>query len=104
MIPLLRHVFSSFEVGGAQMCFVALVKAFGGRYRHVVVAMGWQLRLLSSSPRPLWSALRILVPPAGRAFGPAGVKPRASSCERPKWSRRRGLILAKKFSIKWRAA
>jgi glycosyltransferase involved in cell wall biosynthesis len=39
MAPLLLHVFSSFEVGGAQMRFVALAKAFGGRYRHVVMAM-----------------------------------------------------------------
>jgi glycosyltransferase involved in cell wall biosynthesis len=39
MAPLLLHVFSSFEVGGAQMRFVALARAFGGRSRHVVMAM-----------------------------------------------------------------
>jgi glycosyltransferase involved in cell wall biosynthesis len=37
--PLLLHVFSTFAVGGSQMRFVALAKAFGDRYRHIVMAM-----------------------------------------------------------------
>jgi glycosyltransferase involved in cell wall biosynthesis len=32
-------VFATFAVGGAQMRFVALAKAFGDRYRHIVMAM-----------------------------------------------------------------
>ncbi len=35
----LLHVFPSFAVGGAQSRLVQLVRAFGGRYRHTVVAL-----------------------------------------------------------------
>jgi glycosyltransferase involved in cell wall biosynthesis len=37
--PLLLHVFATFAVGGPQARFAALANAFGGRYRHIVVAM-----------------------------------------------------------------
>lgn len=37
--PHLLHVFPSFEIGGAQVRFAALVKAFGHRYRHTVVSL-----------------------------------------------------------------
>ena len=36
--PHLLHVFPSFDIGGAQVRFAALVKAFGGRYRHSVIS------------------------------------------------------------------
>lgn len=35
----LLHVFPTFAVGGAQMRFAALAKAFGDRYRHTVLAL-----------------------------------------------------------------
>jgi glycosyltransferase involved in cell wall biosynthesis len=37
--PLLLHVFSTFEVGGPQVRFVALANHLGRRYRHGIVAM-----------------------------------------------------------------
>ncbi len=37
--PLLLHVFSSFEVGGAQIRFVTLANRFGARFRHALIAM-----------------------------------------------------------------
>ena len=37
--PHLLHIFASFEVGGAQRRFAALANAFGGSYRHTLIAM-----------------------------------------------------------------
>jgi len=36
---LLLHAFSTFKLGGPQARFVQLANAFGGRYRHLVMAM-----------------------------------------------------------------
>jgi glycosyltransferase involved in cell wall biosynthesis len=35
----LLHAFSTFDLGGAQARFIQLARAFGGRYRHLVVSM-----------------------------------------------------------------
>jgi hypothetical protein len=35
----LLHVFPSFAVGGAQSRLVQLLKAFGGKYRHGILAL-----------------------------------------------------------------
>ncbi len=48
--PLLLHVFSTFAVGGSQMRFVALAKAFGDRYRHIVMAMDGDFACAASLP------------------------------------------------------
>jgi glycosyltransferase involved in cell wall biosynthesis len=37
--PLLLHVFSTFAVGGPQRRFAALANHFGGKFRHVVIAL-----------------------------------------------------------------
>lgn len=35
----LLHAFSTFDLGGAQARFVQLARAYGGRYRHLIVSM-----------------------------------------------------------------
>jgi glycosyltransferase involved in cell wall biosynthesis len=37
--PLVVHVFPTFAVGGAQVRFAALANHFGGKYRHMVIAL-----------------------------------------------------------------
>jgi glycosyltransferase involved in cell wall biosynthesis len=53
-IPLLFHVFPTFDAGGAQIRFVALANHFGPRLRHVIVALddrvGAATRLHSDVP------------------------------------------------------
>jgi glycosyltransferase involved in cell wall biosynthesis len=51
--PLLLHVFSTFAVGGSQIRFVTLARAFGDRYRHVVIAMDDDLACAQCLPAGL---------------------------------------------------
>jgi glycosyltransferase involved in cell wall biosynthesis len=51
--PLLLHVFSTFAVGGPQIRFVTLARAFGDRYRHVVIAMDDDLSCAQCLPAGL---------------------------------------------------
>ena len=38
--PRLLHVFPSFDTGGVQVRFAALVDGFGGRFHHTVLSLG----------------------------------------------------------------
>jgi glycosyltransferase involved in cell wall biosynthesis len=38
-VPLVTHVFPTFDVGGAQMRFAALANHFGPAFRHIVVSL-----------------------------------------------------------------
>lgn len=41
--PLVAHVFPSFAVGGAQVCFAAIANHFGPAFRHIVVSLDGDL-------------------------------------------------------------
>lgn len=68
----LLHVFPTFKVGGAQMRFVQLANHFGGRYRHLIVAMDSQTDAAALLRADI--DIRIVTPPVRRGRTLANLK------------------------------